>query len=432
MSFMELVKTAIANTFRSRLRAVLTILAIFVGAFTLTLTNGLGTGIRNFINAQVSAFGANDIMSVQVPLDAGTGFPGQGEDGPAEYDPDQATMGAMTGFNIEALTERDIEALREIEGIISVEPLKLATADYIVGPSGTRYEIMLGSLPPGTDLDLRAGTGITDSQGSNQLLLPGDYVEPLGFESDEAAIGQEVSFGVSSVMGSQSEVTATIVGVQEETLFATGAIISWNLTDEIYGIMTDGLPPQVADLTMAAMVQFDASLGEAGLNRIKADIAELGLQGTTVADQLGVINTVITAVVGVLNAFAAIALVAAGFGIINTLYMSVQERTREIGLMKALGMGSGSIFGLFSLEAVFIGFLGSAIGSAVAIVLGLTVSGFLSQGALSALPGLQVFAFDPVSVAVVIVVVMVLAFLAGTLPARRAAQLDPIEALRYE
>src|SRR5690606_7619848 len=110
--------------------------------------------------------------------------------------------------------------------------------------------------------------------------------------------------------------------------------------------------------------------GDAQVEAIKAALSAEGLAGMTMADQLGSFQTVLDAIIGVLNAFAVIALVAAGFGIINTLLMSVQERTREIGLMKAMGMGAGKIFGLFSAEAVFIGFLGSAIGSLVAIALG--------------------------------------------------------------
>jgi len=112
--------------------------------------------------------------------------------------------------------------------------------------------------------------------------------------------------------------------------------------------------------------------------------------------------------------------------------MSVQERTREIGLMKAMGMGASKVFALFSAEAVVIGFLGSAIGAAVAIGLGTIISNVLAAGPLSDLAGLRVLEFNPISVITVIVVVMLLAFLSGTLPAARAARLDPIEALRYE
>lgn len=143
-------------------------------------------------------------------------------------------------------------------------------------------------------------------------------------------------------------------------------------------------------------------------------------------------QTVIAGIVGVLNAFAVIALIAAGFGIVNTLLMSVQERTREIGLMKAMGMGSGRVFGLFSTEAVFIGFLGSAIGAGVAILAGSAISSALAGSLLSGLPGLQIMLFEPASIATVILVVMAIAFLAGTLPARRAARQNPIDALRYE
>ena len=90
------------------------------------------------------------------------------------------------------------------------------------------------------------------------------------------------------------------------------------------------------------------------------------------------------------------------------------------------------MFGLFSLEAVFIGFLGSAIGAVVGIVVGTAVSSALSGALLSNLPGLTLIAFDPVSIAAIILVVMGVAFLAGTLPAARAARQDPVESLRYE
>lgn len=140
----------------------------------------------------------------------------------------------------------------------------------------------------------------------------------------------------------------------------------------------------------------------------------------------------IDAIVLVLNGFAIIALLAAGFGIVNTLLMSVKERTREIGLMKAMGLGGGSIFTMFSMEAVFIGFLGSAIGAGAAILIGTIVNGVLAGGVLSELPGLTLIAFAPATILGIIALVMGIAFVAGSIPALRAARQDPIESLRYE
>lgn len=152
----------------------------------------------------------------------------------------------------------------------------------------------------------------------------------------------------------------------------------------------------------------------------------------TVEDQLGLLTTVISGVTGVLSAFAVVALVAAAFGIVNTLLMSVQERTREIGLMKALGMSSRRVFALFSLEAGFIGLLGSAVGVVAAVAVGSALSAALGAGPLADLGGLDVLLFRPEAALTIIGVIMGIAFLAGTLPARRAARQTPISALRYE
>lgn len=181
-----------------------------------------------------------------------------------------------------------------------------------------------------------------------------------------------------------------------------------------------------------ATAQFDANLSTAQVKALQATLKDKGYSALTVADQLGSFESVINGIIGVLNAFAVIALIAAGFGIINTLLMSVQERTREIGLMKAMGMSGGKVYALFSMEAIFIGFLGSAIGALLAIGVGTVISNALADTVLSGLPGLQVMQFAPASIAVIIVVVMLIAFLAGTLPARRAARQNPIDALRYE
>ncbi len=169
----------------------------------------------------------------------------------------------------------------------------------------------------------------------------------------------------------------------------------------------------------SASVWFDATAGEEHRDALVETLADEGFTATTVEDQLGTFTSVIDTIVLVLNGFAVIALVAAGIGIVNTLFMSVQERTREIGLMKAMGLASGRVFALFSLEAVTIGLVGSAVGVLGAMVAAQVVDVALASSLLADLPGLTLVAFDPVSVVAVVLGVMAIAFLAGTLPAPR-------------
>lgn len=440
MKPLEILTTAIGNTFRSRLRTLLTVLAIFVGAFTLILTNGLGVGIKGYIDRQVASLGGHDLMSVAKAstMDA-SGFGGDGA--PREYDPEASFITAGAGFQFEALAAKDITAIEEIEGVASVEPLRVVAPDYIVHGNGTKYELLISPVPSGIDLDLAVGSGITGDGTSRvegfdeplgQLVLPMNYVEPLGFASPEAAVGEVVTVALSDPFGNQNEVNAVVSGVMRKGLFGEGAVVSQALRTEMFEAHTRGLPAIVTNVYQGATVRLTPAAAESGVEAVKAELRERGLVGITLEDQLGAIDTVITGLVWVLNGFAIIALIAAGFGIINTLLMSVQERTREIGLMKALGMGAGRIFALFSAEAVFIGFLGSGLGALIGIVTGTIISNTLANGLLKDLEGLRVLDFDPLQVLGVVLLVMALAFLAGTLPAAKAARQSPIDALRYE
>jgi putative ABC transport system permease protein len=134
----------------------------------------------------------------------------------------------------------------------------------------------------------------------------------------------------------------------------------------------------------------------------------------------------------VLNFFAGIALLAASFGIVNTLLMSVQERTKEIGLMKAVGMSRKKLFLIFSTEAILLGFWGSLLGSLAGVGVGKVVNRLATKTFLKDLVGFELTSFPATSIVAIMLIIMLIAFLAGTLPARRASKLDAIEALRYE
>ncbi|MGL4340539.1 MAG: ABC transporter permease [Rhodoglobus sp.] len=423
--------TAISNSFRSRLRTTLTVVAIFIGAFTLTLTNGLGAGINNYIDNQIASIGAPDVMNITKPVVASTQNEGPKpyeENGPSEV----STTVGPPGTTVLALTDEDISTIKAVEGITAAEPLVAVRPDYIEYANSGKFQLALNPLSAGIRIDLAAGKLFDKGTPELQIILPTTYITALGYANNAEAVGSTVSIGVTNALREHSILKATVIGVQEPTLFGATPSINPALTTALYDRQNSGKPTGVVSEYSSATARFNPNATPAEIAQLKADLVTEGFAGTTVADQIGTFQAVIDGIILVLNAFAVIALLAAGFGIINTLLMSVQERTREIGLMKAMGMSSGRIFTLFSTEAVFIGFLGSAIGAGVAILVGRITSRVLSGGLLKDLAGLEILSFTPMAIVSVLLLVMLIAFLASVLPASRASRQSPITSLRYE
>lgn len=428
MSALDLIRTAVAQTFRSKLRTTLTVLALFVGAFTLSLTTALGAGVSDYVAKQVAALGADDVLLISAGTSAATT-----DSGPQLYDPETSTAANGTANPLTgggALTPADVSALERIDGLSAVTPLSAVAIDWIEGPSGDRYEFAIAPTSSIAHADLAAGTQLAPEASENQITVPLDYVEALGIQDAQDAVGRTVQLGFTDVLGGDHTIEATIVGVSNTSLLNAGAGANTALVDEVASRQRAG--STAPERYQAAVATFDPGAGQDAVDRIKAEVSAAGMTAQTVQDQLGLVQTVIGGITGVLTAFAVIALLAAAFGIVNTLLMSVQERTREIGLMKAMGESDARVFALFSIEAAVIGLLGSVLGVAVAVLVGLPLNAALAQGPLSGLAGLDLLLFQPQGMLGVVALIVVLAFVAGTLPARRASLKTPIDALRYE
>ncbi|MBE1515650.1 ABC transporter permease [Nesterenkonia halotolerans] len=431
MRSVDVARTALGNTFRSKLRTALTVVAIVIGAFTLTLTSGLGAGVNKYVDNVVAGFGDSSQLFV---LNAGASD-AEPTEGPAEYDPEAAAssggmFGPGTGGGV--LTDSDIETIEEIDNVSGVDPVVMVSPDYLETADGDQYDLTLDSPANAVGLELEAGEAPGDD--GMDLSIPAEWLTIFDTEDAESVIGETVQIGISDVTGEQTSVEAEIVGVTEEALSGIGAtpMPSRELNQELSDLSMEGYEGQAEQAYSMAVVDVDDLA--ANEDSVKSELTDEGLLGMTVEDQIGAVQGVIDAVSWVLSGFGLIALLAASFGIVNTLLMSVQERTREIGLMKALGMSSGKVFGLFSMEAVVIGILGSVIGVVLGLGAGLIGNAWLTGegGPLSEVAGLTLFAVDPLSLLGITALIIGIAFLAGTLPAARAAKKDPIEALRYE
>jgi len=435
MNFIDLLTTASSSLFKSKARTILTIIAIFIGAMTITLTNGIGTGIKSYLNKQIGDLGATNVLTISLKSTTQNGPPSLNST-PAKYNPNQQVVAGFgkggPAQKLYLMNETDLSSIRSLKQITSALPVHVITPDYIAGLSG-KYQLSLEQQYGSTTADLVSGTGVNNQASQPQIIIPQSYVKVLGYGNDLNTIGKTVTIGITNAEGKIGTAQATVTGVEQNSLLGSSVVFAnTNLATTLFNLQSTGLPLAAKDSFTSVEATFPAKLTQSQINNLEQQLSNLGFTSQTIKQQENTIFTAINVIIIVFDMFGVIALLAASFGIINTLLMSVQERTKEIGLMKALGMSSNKIFALFSIEAILIGFWGSLIGVGFAAFIGNIIDAIGRHGFLKDFTGLSLLTFPLSTILTVIIGIMFIAFLAGTIPAIRASKKDPIEALRYE
>lgn len=434
MNFLDILKTANQNLLRNKLRSFLTILAIFIGSFTIISNTAIQAGVNSFIDNQVDSYGGDGFITIASAdtLEALSGLLGASSDEPQEYDPNKNQTSATP------ITEEQVAEIKKLDSINadSVQTLNSVSVTYVTSDqTDKKFLLEASSLPPGDiNIDTVAGTKPDRNAAEHQITLPPNYAKVLGFNSDEDIIGKQITLAVQDpILLTIKDFTATVVGVQAPGIVTqNSAIVNTSLGKAIHDENTKYYPEEQKNTIYTLTAEFDYK-NYSG-DEVKDQLKEIGLTGMTVADIVGSVKSFFDIVITVFNIFGIIALLAAAIGIINTLFMSVQERTREIGLDKALGMSSTKVFFTFSCEAIFLGFWGSLLGIAMSMVAGFSANAvFHSEGGfLEGFPTFQLVEYTPINIIMIVALIMFIAFLAGTLPALKAARKNPIDALRYE
>ncbi|MFZ1721677.1 MAG: ABC transporter permease [Microgenomates group bacterium] len=388
----------------NKLRSFLTTLGVIIGVGSVVLLTSIGNGLSAYVTEQFDALGANTVLV----------FPGDpfGENGGFNQ---EEQLDAVTSSKLRLSDVREIEGIREhviraVPFIQKVDTMSFQTKEERVTIIGTTYDYTLSQ----GNAELAKGSFFTNTDDES-----GKRVVAIGHSIAEELFGEVDPVGKKVKIGTQS---FTVVGVMEEVggsfggpSFDTYAFMPLETATNIYDI--DSLYEIIVKVKDSkqipeAIIAIEKVLGE----RLEED-------EFSVFDQSDILNT-INEILGVLTlglgGIASISLVVGGIGIMNIMLVSVTERTREIGLRKALGATPNSILAQFLIEAAILSLLGGIIGIVIAFLGTLAIQPYFPAKVT----------MDAVVLAFGVSTLVGLIF--GAAPARRAAQLSPIEALRYE
>jgi len=417
LNWRDTLKVGMRATVRRPLRTSLTTTGVAIGIAAMTLIAALAGGLQDALNSP--ALARSQLHQVAVfPVDA-SGF-GSGTLATLSQQPHvRAAWGqvAMTGtFTLEATPATDVR------------------------PAGA-----LVSLPPRSsspDMTLIAGR-LPRSDSAVEILLTDRTAMALGFKNAAAALGSTVDFNSTSgslvvsgpavnPVSSALFISLPVVGVlstQYMPAGAAGALVPYVVAKDYWAKMAgfNGWKSgEFANITLLA----DSG---ATVDVVRKRLESLGFQAQTFGDVFRGFEDLLSRLRIALLALALVALLLACLGIANTMYSAVLERTKEIGVLKALGARSRDVLLLFVAEAALIGLAGGIIGTLGAVglaQLGNAAVDRLVQGVTGT--GIDVFRTDFGIAVAALLLAVVLSTVSGLLPSMRAAVQDPSRALRYE
>jgi putative ABC transport system permease protein len=422
--YSEIISMAFSNLWRRKLRTVLTIAAVVIGATLIALMASLGDGLKGFIVGQFGQTFPEDAIIVSSGRDINV-FQGNG--GPQEI--------SSVDTVVQPFTQQDISKIKAIPGVERVDYLVSVQARYVQPEDSTRkYTVDVSGVPAyeAAIRPLLLGSTLSDKD-VGKCLISYDYLTAFGWNVDQSVIGRKVTLSVGKQLSYETDTqdfTFVISGVIDKKVSSAEVLITQSDAIAMARYYQDN-PLRYSDQQPGFTVQVKAKSTDQ-VPSIAAAVKSLGFNALTSNDILAEINRVFSVIQIGLSAFGIIALVVAAIGIINTLLMAIHERTREIGVMKAVGATRGNIRALFTTEGAALGFLGGVVGGILALILGQALNIIGARTFLSNFPGFKLSVFSLWLIPGVITLTTALSLLAGLYPASRAARLDPVEALRYE
>ena len=424
MRRIDIIKRAGRNLRQAKARTALTALAMSVGAFTIGLALMLGNGGRAFLTSVIDSAGSASTVYVTHARD---------EKKLPEYGKNKAVNESGTLV----LSDDDVAKLSKLDHVKTVRPYANVTqvVRYVESPPNHKRLIALMNVKnEGKTSKIVAGELTKTDDGTDlvpgQAILAKEYLADFGFDSAQDAVGKTVTLHAQGPGGTH-DVQLTIVAVETAGMASIGyqpGVTS--ATDDALLINQKTKAPGAANQYPSVVIRADSDDHAAAVKDAVVKLGGGAYQAQTFTEaKEGMLSLINGAQYGLL-AFGALALLASMFGIINTMYISVLERTQQIGLMKALGMRSRDVGKLFRYEAALIGVIGGAIGAGGASLLSLLNPWIVEK--LKFEEGMQLLLPEAWQMVALVALLAILGIIASYLPSRKATKLDPIEALRTE
>ena len=454
MKRIDILRRAGRNLRQAKGRTFLTALAISVGAFTLTLSLAAGQGAREYADNLLK--NNIDPQALFIVKDKSITSTSAGS-GLREYSDDLSAVNGGSGSSVafKMITDQDVAKLETRKDLKQIVPIYSLSSKYVMFEGNSKkYYAPLNYYDASTVNEVAAGSlpKLGEQIGDDEIIVPEQYLGIL-HTSAKKLLGKKITIVAAQAVATPSEqeiqqaffssgndaVTELLKPKTKEYVFTVRAVVkkstlsfasspqlhvSTGAAKDIYGYTNAGTENAGKYIGVTAIATTDST---ATKNQLEKDY---GYSVQTAKDAQGLLCTFVNILQGIVAGFAMLALIASVFGIINTQYISVLERTSQIGLMKALGMSNRAIAKLFRYEAAWIGFLGGLLGVGLGLIVGWLANPSITKALDLGESHLLIFVWW--QLALLVAALILVAIVAGWLPSRKAAKLDPIEALRTE
>ncbi|SNQ62812.1 ABC transporter permease [Candidatus Methanoperedens nitratireducens] len=414
MKALDIFSLSLSHVKKSKMRSWLTIIGIVIGVAAVVAIISIGQGMQESVQASLGSLGA-DLITVTPGFSRATGGGGFGG----------GFRAGGAGIN---LTDKDLNVIKQVPGVLYVNGMVSGRSDMVLGTEKTSVSVS------GVDTAVWRSM-ITTKLEAGRYLQPGDSnAVVIGYSLAHDTFLQPITLNRPITIGGKS---FKVVGIFAQSGgFGGGDNSVYMPADYARDVITENISRNTFTSIMVKVI--DQSL----VNQITADVVQKLMASrhvnprtrdftvtalATIQQQISSITQTISLF---LAAIAAVSLLVGAVGIANTMFMSVMERTRQIGLLKALGATDNEVMKLFLMESGLFGFVGGVLG----IIFGILISVIISSVGLRTIgPGGEMSAVvSPQLLIFALAFSVFVGVISGVVPARTAAKMNPVDALRFE